>query len=197
MSLELVNTFATLGTFVVIAATAIAALAQLRHMRGSNQIVALNELRERRETPEFLAAQQFIEELPVIMRDSAFRYQLANQSARTDENAPLIERISRIGNYYEAVGILVKTGLVEKNLVLDFWWFNVVNDWERLAPAMAIFRRKGGQDLWENFEYLVVLARDWGASHPMGTYPAGVPRLTHKDEWLEADQQYAASLATA
>ena len=46
MSTELVNTFATLGTFVVIAATAIAAIVQLRHMRGSNQIVALNELRE-------------------------------------------------------------------------------------------------------------------------------------------------------
>lgn len=36
MSLELVNTFATLGTFLVIAATATAAIVQLRHARGSN-----------------------------------------------------------------------------------------------------------------------------------------------------------------
>ena len=61
MSRELVNTFATLGTFVVIAATAIAAIVQLRHMRGSNQIVALNELREARETPEFQAALQLLQ----------------------------------------------------------------------------------------------------------------------------------------
>jgi hypothetical protein len=197
MSTELVNTFATLGTFVVIAATAIAAIVQLRHMRGSNQIGALNELREARETPEFQEALQFVAELPTIMRNAAFRYQLANRSATTGENAPLITKIGRVGNYYEAVGILVKTGLVEKQLVLDFWWANAVTDWERLAPAATILRRQGGQGVWENFEYLVVLARDWGAAHPKGTYPAGVPRLTHKDEWLEADQQYAASLATA
>jgi hypothetical protein len=61
MSLELVNTFATLGTFSVIAATAIAAIVQLRHMRGSNQIVALNELRETTETAEFRAAQLFVQ----------------------------------------------------------------------------------------------------------------------------------------
>ena len=47
MSLELVNTLATLGTFLVIGATATAAIIQLRHMRGSNQIVALNELGNR------------------------------------------------------------------------------------------------------------------------------------------------------
>jgi hypothetical protein len=46
MSLQLVNTLATFGTFVVIAATAIAAIVQLRHARSSNHIAALNELRE-------------------------------------------------------------------------------------------------------------------------------------------------------
>jgi Domain of unknown function (DUF4760) len=195
MSLELVNTFATLGTFAVITATAIAAVIQLRHMRGSNQIVAMNELREARETPEFQLASQLIADLPVVMRDAAFRYQIANVSARTDENRPLIDKIGLVGNYYEAVGILVKAGLVEKSLVLDIWWANTVRDWERLAPVASILRRQGDEGVWENFEYLVFLAREWHAAHPKGTYPAGVPRLAHKDEWLEADQQYAASLA--
>ena len=61
MSLELVNTFVTLGTFVVIAATAIAAIVQLRHARSSNHIVALNELRETTETPDFQAALYFVQ----------------------------------------------------------------------------------------------------------------------------------------
>jgi hypothetical protein len=194
--LELVNTFATLGTFVVIAATATAAIVQLRHMRGSNQITVLNELRETRETPEFQMALQFAGELPVKIRDPAFRYQLANRFARTDENSPLFAKISRLGNYYEGMGILVKTGLVEKDLVLDFWCGNAVGDWERLAPATAILRRREGQGLWENFEYLAVLAKDWDAAHP-STYPAGVRRMELEDEWLEADKQYAASFATA
>ena len=47
MSLELVNTLATCATFVVIAATAIAAIVQLRQLRASNQIVAFNELSRR------------------------------------------------------------------------------------------------------------------------------------------------------
>ena len=57
-------------------------------------------------------------------------------------------------------------------------------------------RRSAGDALWENFEYLAVLAQDWLAMHPKGTYPAGVRRLTLKDEFLEADRQYVASLAT-
>jgi hypothetical protein len=193
MSLELVNTFATLGTFLVIAATAIAALVQLRHMRGSNQIAVLNELRETKETPEFQEAQQFTGKLPELMCDPGFRYQLANRSVRTDERA---SKIGRLGNYYEGVGILVKAGLVEKDLALDFLSGNVLDHWERLAPVAAVMRRQDGA-VWENFEYLAVLAQDWEAAHPKGTYPAGIRRLDLKDEWLEADKQYAASLATA
>ena len=76
MSLELVNTLATLGTFLVIVATAIAAIVQLRHARSSNQIAALNELRELQETAEFRAAQTFIStKLSSMVQDPAFRYQ--------------------------------------------------------------------------------------------------------------------------
>lgn len=37
--LEIVNIAAAIGTFLVIAATAIAAVIQLRHMRANNQLV--------------------------------------------------------------------------------------------------------------------------------------------------------------
>jgi len=40
------------------------------------------------------------------------------------------------------------------------------------------------------------LAQDWLAAHPRGAYPAGVRRITEKDEWLEADAQYATSRAS-
>ena len=69
---------------------------------------------------------------------------------------------------------------------------------ENLAPVAAMVRRSAGDALlWENFEYVAVLAQDWLAEHPKGAYPAGVRRFTLKDEFLEADKQYAASLATA
>jgi hypothetical protein len=198
MSLELVNTLATFGTFVVIAATAIAAIVQLRHARSSNLIAALNELRETTETPDFRAAQHFVlTELPKKLKDPAFRYQFENPAARTDEIRPFIAMVNAIGNFYENVGVLVNTGLVDKGLVMQVWYANVMASWERLAPLAAIHRRRAGDAVWENFEYLTVLAQDWEAAHPKGTYPAGVRRIAVKDEWLEADQQYAASLAPA
>lgn len=53
MSPEWLTAIGTIGTFVVIAALAAAALFQLRHMRGSNQIMALTEVRETVESADF------------------------------------------------------------------------------------------------------------------------------------------------
>lgn len=198
MSLELVNTFATLGTFVVIAATAIVAIIQLRHVRGSNQIAALNELRETMETVGFQAAQHFAgTELAAKLQDPAFRYQLAHRYARTDENRSLIGMVNSIGNFYESMGLLLKTGLVEPGLALEMWSGNAEGEWENLKPVTAIARRATGDGLWENFEYLAVLSKDWLAAHPKGAYPSVTRRLKVEDVWLEADKQYAASLAPA
>ena len=84
MSLELWNTAATVGTFLVISATALAAIIQLRHMRGGNQITVLTELRASQQTPEFLSAVHYLySELPSKIQVPAFRYQLANRVART------------------------------------------------------------------------------------------------------------------
>src|SRR5215469_11655381 len=136
MSLELVNTLGTLGTFLVIAATAIAAIVQLRHARSSNHIAALNELRETRETSNFQAANQFVSgQLSAKLQDAAFRYQLAVPVERTDEMRPFFGMLSTVGNYYESMGVLVKAGLVERELVSQIWADNIIGAWERLAPV--------------------------------------------------------------
>jgi hypothetical protein len=198
MSLELVNTLATFGTFLVIAGTAIAAIVQLRHARSSNQIEALAELREGTENPEMRSAERFVRhDLSERLRDPVFRYQLANRGAMTDETQLLWSDILRVGNFFENMGALVKNGLADSNLVLDIFCTRVRSNWEHLAPVIAIARRSIGDALWENFEYLAILSEDWIAAHPKGTYPAGVRRIGLKDEWLEADKQYAASLAPA
>lgn len=195
MSFELVNTFATLGTFVVIAATAITAIVQLRHARSSNHIAALNELRETMETPDFQVAAHFVStQLPAKLQDPAFRYQIATPSARTDEMRLHMAKINAIGNFFESMGVVVKTGLVSKEVVFEMWSSVVPPNWNSLAPIAAIQRRRAGDALWENFEYLTVLAQDWNAAHPKGTYPAGMRRIEIKDEWLEADRQYSAAL---
>jgi Domain of unknown function (DUF4760) len=199
MSLELVNTLATFGTFLVIAGTAIAAIVQLRHARSSNQIEALAELNEGRDTPEMQAAQQFVQhDLGEKLKDAAFRYQLAHRESMTPENQQLLNEIRRVGNFYESMGILVKNGLADNDLVLDHFSGQILGHWKSLVPVVAIVRQSTGTNVvWENFEYLTVLSQDWHATHPKGTYPHGVRRIELDYPWAAADKQYAASLAPA
>jgi len=198
MSLELWDTFATFGTFLVIAATAIVAIVQLRQLRGSNQIAALFRIRETSESQELRDAQHWVfTELADKMRDPAFRYQVRHRAARTTENQASIAKIVTVGNFWEVMGTLVKTGLLDKNLVFEAWSGHVADDWEKLAPVTALWRRTRGSASMENFEYLMVLSKDWDAAHPKGAYPAGMRRVDLEDVWLEADTQYEASLASA
>ena len=78
MTPEWLTAIATAGTFIVIAASAVAAIFQLRHMRGSNQITALTECRERLESREFQDARQFIrsEEFRSLLKDGAVQHSL-------------------------------------------------------------------------------------------------------------------------
>jgi Domain of unknown function (DUF4760) len=201
MSLELVNTLATFGTFLVIAGTAIAAIVQLRHARSSNQIEAIAELRGETESPQMQSAARFVlHDLSKKMEDPAFRYEVANRhrGAMTSENQSSWSEIVRVANFYETMGLLVKSGLADKNLVLDMFSANILTNWKRLSALIGL-NRNVAQDnsIWENFEYLAVLSQDWEVAHPNGTYPAGVRRLELKYPWLEADKQYTASLAPA
>jgi hypothetical protein len=197
MSLELVNTFGTLATFIVIAATAIAAMVQLRHMRSSNQIAVLCDLYEKRGSPEIVSAIQFIHAgLTEKMQDPSFRYQVANRSARTDENAVPIEKATVVGNFYEEMGVLTKSGFIDRELLLDIHSGTIVASWDALSEYTAVTREARGAGIWENFEYLTVLAQDWDATHPT-TYPANARRIDLPNKWLEADKQYAVSLALA
>ena len=198
MSLELWNTFATFGTFIVIAATAIAALVQLRHARGSNQIAAIAELLSEENTPQFAEAVRFVTtELPTKLKDPEFRYQLANRQARSSENQKFFTQRAAIGNHYEQMGLLVKTGLIDPNIALNIWNSTALATWKQLASSISIARRKRGKASWENFEYIAVLSEDWIAAHPEGEYPNGIRRFDLSDEWLEADKQYEASRAPA
>jgi hypothetical protein len=193
MTLELLNTFATFGTFIVIAATAVAALVQLRHARGGNQIAALNELQDASQTPQFEEAAHFVRtQLAAKLKDPEFRYQVGHRSARTAETRTFMSKINPVGNFYEHLGLMVKMGLLDRDLAVDFWSGSALPQWEALAPYTAIARRAQGA-IWENFEYLTILCEDWMAAHPGGAYPAGVRRVALRDGWLETDQQYELS----
>ena len=60
MSLEMLNAFASLLTVCIIAATAIAAMGQLRHLRAGNQINAMLAIGEELSSRQLLDAKLVI-----------------------------------------------------------------------------------------------------------------------------------------
>jgi hypothetical protein len=111
MSLEVLATAASVGTFFVIAATAVAALIQLRHMRGSNQIAATMAINQVTEGDDFQIARKFLrEDLVARLQDINYRRELA----RTGR---IGRQMQFVGNYYELIGIFVKYGFVDENMV--------------------------------------------------------------------------------
>jgi hypothetical protein len=101
-----------------------------------------------------------------------------------------------VGSYYEEMGIFAKSALVDQNYLFDMHSQTIVNAWDAFSEFTAIARERLGPAIYENFEYLTVLAMDWRAKHPSGTYPANVRRIDLPNKWRSADLAYAASLAT-
>src|ERR1700726_4600941 len=155
MSAEWLTAIGTIGTFVVIAASAIAALVQLRHMRSSNQIVALTECRQTLESPEFQEAQRFVSyELPKRLEDPVERARVA-QLPFTGE----YEAIATVANFFESMGMFVKKRIIDEQLACDFWNYSVLRNWNALLPVVTYARKKlNVPSLWENFEYMAVLS---------------------------------------
>ena len=172
MSLELLSTVASIGTFVVIGATAIAALVQLRHMRSSNQIAALTEVRETLESERFAQARRdAVVIVPKLISDAAGRAKLGAPAPMPQE----LESIRMLANFFENVGAFVRYGIIDRKLACDVWSFVVVDTWENLEPAIAIRRQRFPQ-VWTNFEWLAVICEEWQSRHPDGAVPPGQRR---------------------
>jgi hypothetical protein len=78
VTLNDLNAIAPIVTAVVITATAIAALIQLRHMRAANHISAMWSVHEMFSNNEYTTARRFLRtHLPRIVADPTFRAYLA------------------------------------------------------------------------------------------------------------------------
>jgi hypothetical protein len=183
MPLELWTTIASVGTFVVIAATAIAALVQLRHMRGSNQIAALTEFRESYESAHFGAARHFVADLLKKLDDPNVRTGLMARPLPAE-----YESVTVVGNLFESLGTFVKYGVIDANIACDIWGGPIPQLWHQMLPITTIMRRTRTNALWENWEYLTVLTEDFIARHAGSAYPRGVRHMPASDPRLEQDK---------
>lgn len=182
MSAEWVTAIATAGTFVVIMASAIAALLQLRHMRGGNQIVIVTELRETMESAEFASALRALQTLPARLEaDPKLRKLVMTEPtlAALDEFRPAIF----IGNYFETAGSLVRHGIVDADLFCDMWAAVAIGAWNPMEQLIANRRLVAGAALYENFEYIVVLSERWAVKHRDVAFPRNMQRKKLPAPW--------------
>jgi hypothetical protein len=171
MSLELLNAAASAGTFLVIGATAIAAVIQLRHMRANNQLQGLLDVLARVEDETFNKwVTDTQRELPKLLADPAYVQSVVDNTF--DRTAEWLQ----LANQYERVGSLLKYKLIPEEPFLDVYWARAMHAWQILLPFTSLIRTmRGDNSIWENFEYMYVRAKRFGERHANGNYPKGVP----------------------
>jgi hypothetical protein len=176
MTPEWLTAIGTLGTFFVIAASAGAALVQLKHLRSSNQIVALTECRETLESPDFREAQRFVSyELPRRLVDPNEVLRIAQPQSQFEGE---YQAIDTVANFFENMGVFVKTGIIDRSLACDMWAHVVVRNWNALLPIVTFVREDLSEPaLWENFEYLAHICQRFCESYSGSGYPRRAARM--------------------
>lgn len=171
MSLEAWNTVFAGLTFVVITATAVAALVQLRHLRSSTQLQGWLAISERWNSAELHGIIVYCRnELPAKVRTA--EYQQAMRSG--DERSGHLE--FRLADFWEQIGGMVKHGFIIEGPYLDLASFAVVTAWDLISPSIGLAREHFGLGLYENFEYLAAKSKRYVDAYPSGRFPRGVKR---------------------
>ncbi len=184
MSLEAWNTIASFATFVVILATAIAAVFELKHMQARNSLQAVLTLQREFRDPEIQEALRYVQfYLPQKMHDPHYRAELA----RIGFIDSRVHMEMTACNFFNQMGTLVKNDIVDEDAFLDQTSRIIDAYWKLLAPVIAILRRQRGDEQYQNFEFLAALSKEWHAKHPKGIYPKGIPRMPLEDVWLDED----------
>ncbi|HKU67574.1 MAG TPA: hypothetical protein VJP85_07360 [Candidatus Baltobacteraceae bacterium] len=182
MPYEIINTVAAVGTFLVIAATAIAAVIQLRHMRVNNQLEGLLSVLARVEDPSFNRwMTEAKQQLPAMLADPAYRRSIMEDTYDREVSWLFL------GNSYDWVGSLVKNRLIPEDALMDVYGFRVIRAWDALSDVLAILRRTRGPGIWENFEYLYTRANAWWERNRDGGLPKSFKRVKIEDPWLLDD----------
>lgn len=177
MSAEWVSAIAAAGTLIVIAATAFAALVQLRHIRAANQLTGLLHFTDTFESDEIQSANAFIErDLPQRLRESAFVKGLLEANTDRREHPEL-----RVCDFMEQQGSYIKYGMIDQEQYMDLVGAYVTSMWDALRGVVALRRTaRNNAAMYENFEFLASLASR--RARPQ-RYPYGACVLMSEEEW--------------
>jgi hypothetical protein len=175
---EWVAAIAAVGTLIVIAASAFAALVQLRHIRSANQLTGLLHFSEVFESDEIQGATNFIEHrLSDKLRDPDFVKGLLEVNTDRREHPEL-----RVCDFLEQQGSYIKYGMIDRDQYIDLVGAYVTSMWEALKEVVALRRvARDTGTMYENFEFLACLAKLQRIVPQK--YPHGVEPLMPETKW--------------
>ena len=172
MSVEALSLYVSIATLVVIAATAVAAIGQLRHLRAAYQIDALFHILEEWNDPTLRKAYTRLDELQTALQDPDYVRMIRAGSVDRGSYPELL-----VLDFWEQIGTYTKRGLIDEATLLDITSYTVVSAWRKASGLIAIIRQVRGPSVVENFEYLAVRSTLWNQRYPGGNYPAKLPRM--------------------
>jgi|SRR5580700_3007334 hypothetical protein len=153
---ETLSAIAAIATTLIIGATAIAAVHQIRQLRLSTQLEGLLALHEEFHSEKIVAAREFVaKELPAKLRDKAYRDEIALGTATISNHREFV-----LADYWEKIGLLVREGVLDADLYLAIGAYRCIEAWEQLRPVIELQRVKEPLQ-WEPFDHMARLSREY------------------------------------
>jgi len=137
--------------------------AQLDHLRRATQLEGTLAIFDEITAPEIVESYRFIlTEFGERMNEERFREEAVLRAPDVTVHKEVV-----MLRHMERVGTIVKNGLVDADVLLDFMRLFVRENWKRLRPLVLEQRKVYGEPrLWVNFEHLASLSED--DSHEKG-----------------------------
>ena len=168
-----VAALASVISALIIAATAVAAFAQLRHYRNANDIVVYFRLIDMMDSPQFLAARRSLTEVSKrLAADENYRLRLRDPAFQPEE----FRDVALLLGFLEHISVLITRGGIAENLVLAEYADNFVTIWEQMRPAIVERRHAFGPHTGRAFEHLAMRARTYIESGQMAREYAALER---------------------
>lgn len=150
---SVITAVATAISAIIIAITALFALAQLREMHRASQFDVTRKMIDEIKNPLFYKAWlQVVKDFPQRTDDPSFRAEMASSGPwEVDyEQHPEVLILA----YLEELGIYVKQHLIDEEALLAFNQGFILEAWQRLSGVVELTRRTQNPNAWAHIEFL-------------------------------------------
>ncbi|MDB5040590.1 MAG: hypothetical protein JWN27_1316 [Candidatus Eremiobacteraeota bacterium] len=167
-----ISSIAVLAAVIVAARQVRVGAQQVEHLRKATQLDGTMKIFEKLASPEQQEARRFVAmALAAKLEDPDYRAELGLMTM-----APQPHPEMTVLRLMEMVGTYVKHGLLDQEIIFDYWIPAIVNTWEPLQRLGVIkaHRDSGGTKMWENFEVLYERGQGWlSTADPYDFLPMG------------------------